>query len=158
MKQLDSEDMEILNILQQDGRISNVRLAGQLSISETPCWRRIQRLQKDGFIEGYQAVLNRRKLGFGVMSFIQLSFTRHDDQATHEFETMINGCPEVMSCHNTTGDSDFLLIVVAKTLDEYSEFIDRVLRKIPGITRIKSNISLRELKSSYRLPLDPKTP
>jgi DNA-binding Lrp family transcriptional regulator len=153
MKHLDEFDMQILDILQRDGRISNVNLAKQLSISETPCWRRLQRLKQQGFIEGYQAILNRKKLGFGVISFVQLSFTQHDDKITHEFEMMINQCPEVMTCHNTTGEADFLLMVIARDLDEYSNFIDRVLRKIQGVTSIRSNISLRELKSSSKLPL-----
>lgn len=153
MKDLDDFDIKILGVLQQDGRISNVKLAKQLSISEAPCWRRLQRLKKSGMIEGYQAVLNRRKLGFGVLSFIQIKFVQHDEELTKSFATMINDCPEVMSCHNITGEADFLLIVVARNLDEYAEFIDQKLRKIPGITDITSNISLRELKSSYKLPL-----
>lgn len=153
MPPLDEFDMKILNLLQQDGRISNVKLAKQLSISETACWRRLQRLQENGYIKGYQAVLDRRKLGFGVQSFAQISFTRHDEKVTRDFEMAIANSPQVLSCHNITGSADFLLIVVTRTLDEYSEFIDQVLRKIPGIISIRSNISLRELKSSYRLPL-----
>lgn len=153
MKNLDDLDLKILRILQQDGRISNVKLAKQLSISEAPCWRRLQRLKKSGAVEGYQAVLNRRKLGFGVLSFIQIKFVQHDEKLTQLFETTINDCPEVMSCHNISGEADFLLIVVARNLDGYVEFIDQKLRGIPGITDITSNISLRELKSSYKLPL-----
>jgi len=153
MKDFDDLDIKILSILQQEGRISNVKLAKQLSISEAPCWRRLQRLKKSGMIEGYQAVLNRRKLGFGVLSFIQIKFVQHDEELTKVFETMVNNYPEVMSCHNTTGEADFLLMVVARDLDDYAEFIDQKLRKIPGITDITSNISLRELKSSYKLPL-----
>ena len=153
MNSLDDFDIKILNALQQDARISNVKLAKQLSISEAPCWRRLQRLKKNGVIEGYQAVLNRRKLGFGVMSFIQLKFVQHDEELTRLFENAINDWPEVMACHSISGAADFLLIVVARNLDEYVEFIDRKLRKIPGITDITSNISLRELKSSFKLPL-----
>lgn len=153
MTQLDDVDLKILRYLQQDGRISNVKLAEQLSLSEAPCWRRVQRLKKEGVIQGYQAVLNRRSLGFGVLSFIQIKFTQHDETLTRLFEETVNGCPEVMSCHNTSGEADFLLIVVARDLDEYIDFIDKKLRKIPGITDITSNISLRELKSSFKLPL-----
>ncbi|WDP89573.1 MAG: Lrp/AsnC family transcriptional regulator [Desulfobacter sp.] len=153
MDNLDGFDIKILSALQQDGRISNVKLAKQLSISEAPCWRRLKRLKESGIIEGYQAILNRRKLGFGVMSFIQLKFVQHDKELTQLFEDTINECPEVMACHNTSGAADFLLIVVARDLDAYVEFIDHKLRKIPGITDITSNISLRELKSSFKLPL-----
>lgn len=105
-------------------------------MSEAPCWRRLQRLKKSGVIQGYQAVLNRRKLGFGVLSFIQIKFIQHDEALTRLFEKTVNDCPEVMSCHNISGAADFLLIVVARDLDAYVEFIDRKLRKIPGITDI----------------------
>ncbi len=154
MKSLDEIDIGILDALQRDGRISNTKLAENFSLSETPCWRRLKRLQESGMIEGYQAILNRRKLGFGVMSFVQLSCTQHSEKVTEEFEKIILDCPEVLSCHNTTGEADFLLQVVAKDLDDYSRFVDKVLRKIPGVSSIRSNISLRELKSSSRLPLN----
>ena len=120
MNDLDDFDIILLSILQQDGRISNVKLAKQLSLSEAPCWRRLQRLIRIGIIEGHQAVLYRRKLGFGVLSFIQVKFVRHDEKLTKVSETMINDCTEVMSCHNTTGDADFLLIVVPRNLGEYA--------------------------------------
>ena len=154
MNSLDEKDMGILRLLQEDGRAANARLAEQLSISEASCWRRLKRLMENGVIEGFQAVLNRRALGFGVLSFVQLSFSRHSEETTQEFEKMIRDSAYVMSCHNTTGDDDFLLQVVARDLDDYSFFVENVLRKIPGVTNIRSNISLRELKASRSLPLD----
>ena len=154
MKTIDEKDLEMLTLLQADGRISNTRLAAALAMSETPCWRRLKRLIEDKIITGFQAVLNRRKLGFGVMSFVQLSCSQHDPEITEEFEQRIRDCPQVLSCHNTTGEADFLLQVVARDLDDYSRFVDMELRRLPGVTRIRSNISLRELKSSNRLPLE----
>ncbi|NQZ32804.1 MAG: Lrp/AsnC family transcriptional regulator [Oceanospirillaceae bacterium] len=150
---LNKIDLNILNQLQSDGRISNSKLATQVSLSETPCWRRLKKLEEEGYIESYQANLDRRKLGFGVMAFVQLTLTEHDEQTTSDFEAIIINNDNVLSCHNTTGEADFLLQVVAKDLDDYSNFVDSVLRKLPGISAIRSNISLRELKSSSRLPL-----
>jgi len=152
VKALDEIDIGIIYELQREGRTANVKLAEQLHISEASCWRRLKRLQEDGIIEGYQAILNRRALGFGVLSFVQLSCSQHSEEVTLEFEKLIRDCPNVMFCHNITGDADFLLQVVAKDLDDYSRFIDQVLRKIPGVTGIRSNLVLRELKSSSRLP------
>lgn len=152
MKALDEIDIGIIYELQREGRTANVKLAEQLHISEASCWRRLKRLQEDGIIEGYQAILNRRALGFGVLSFVQLSCSQHSEEVTRKFEELIHGCPNVMSCHNITGEADFLLQVVAKDLDDYSQFVDQVLRKIPGVTGIRSNLVLRELKSSSRLP------
>ncbi|MGE4298992.1 MAG: Lrp/AsnC family transcriptional regulator [Desulfovibrionaceae bacterium] len=153
MEGLDEKDMGILRALQQDGRTPNAKLAEQVALSEAACWRRLKRLQDGGVIEGYEAVLNRRALGFGVLSFVQLSCNQHSEEVTRELERIVLDNPNVLSCHNTTGDDDFLLQVVAKDLDDYSRFVENVLRKIPGATNIRSNISLRELKASRRLPI-----
>ena len=150
---LDEVDYSILSYLQEDGRLSNARLAERLSLSETPCWRRRKRLEAEGYIEGYQANLNRRKLGYGVLAFVQLSVSIHTDEATARFEHVVHSCPEVIACHNITGQADFLLQVVATDLDAYGQFIDRVFRKLPEIRAIQSSVSLREIKSSSRLPL-----
>ncbi|MDH2435464.1 Lrp/AsnC family transcriptional regulator [Pokkaliibacter sp. MBI-7] len=153
MSAVDKVDLDILARLQRDGRLTNAKLAADLSLSETPCWRRLKRLEEEGYIEGYQANLDRRKLGFGVMAFVQLTCTAHDEATTREFEAIIAHSENVLACHNTTGAADFLLQVVAKDLDDYSRFVERVLRKLPGVSAICSNISLRELKASNRLPL-----
>ena len=153
MTEIDRTDAEILDILQRDGRLSNAKLAEQLALSETPCWRRLKRLEEAGVIEGYQAMLNRRKLGLGVMAFVQIVCTQHSEEITSEFEKIIQVCPNVLTCHNTTGEADFLLQVVAKDLDDYSHFVEKVLRKLPGVASIRSNISLRELKATNRLPI-----
>ena len=151
--ELDAVDRAILRHLQEDGRITNAKLAEKLSLSETPCWRRLKRLEAEGYIEGYQANLNRRKLGYGVLAFVQLSVSIHTDEATARFENVVRSCPEVIACHNITGQADFLLQVVAPDLDSYGAFIDRVFRKLPEIRAIHSSVSLREIKASNRLPL-----
>ncbi|WP_422373979.1 Lrp/AsnC family transcriptional regulator [Roseibium sp.] len=153
MPKIDRIDADILSRLQSDGRLSNARLAEQVSLSETPCWRRLKRLEETGVIEGYQAVVNRRALGLGVMAFVQLTCSEHDEETTAEFQNAIEASPQVLSCHNTTGDADFLLQVVASDLDDYSRFVEKVIRRLPGVTSIRSNLSLRELKSSNRLPI-----
>lgn len=153
MDTFDRVDIGILDRLQHDGRLSNAKLAEQLALSETPCWRRLKRLEETGVIEGYQAVLNRRKLGLGVMAFVQIACTQHSEAVTAAFEKIILACPNVLTCHNTTGEADFLLQVVARDLDDYSRFVDKVLRKLPGVASIRSNISLRELKASNTLPI-----
>ncbi|AMK12902.1 AsnC family transcriptional regulator [Pseudodesulfovibrio indicus] len=153
VKTLDEKDIGVLRLLQEDGRMANAKLAEQLAMSEASCWRRLKRLLDDGVIKGFQALLNRKALGFGVLSFVQLSCSRHSEKTTKIFENIIKASPNVLSCHNTTGDDDFLLQVVAKDMDDYSDFIEGVIRKIPGVVNIRSNISLREIKASSRLPL-----
>ena len=151
----DKADLSILAQLQTDGRLSNAKLASAVAISEAACWRRVRALEKSGHIQGYQANLDRRKLGFGVMAFVQLTYIEHDTQTTEAFERIMLDSDNVLTCHNTTGQADYLLQVVAKDLDDYSRFIDQVLRKLKGVSAIQSNISLKEVKSSSRLPLNP---
>lgn len=153
MPQIDAVNTQILDLLQNDGRMSNAKLAGHLGMSETPCWRRLKRLEDSGIIQGYQANLNRRKLGLGVMAFVQLRCSEHDQAATAEFQRIIEVTPNILACHNTTGADDFLLIVVARDLDDYSAFVDSTLRRLPGVTSIRSNLSLKEMKASNKLPL-----
>ncbi len=153
MPELDSVDAEILDSLQRNGRLSNAKLAKQVSLSEPSCWRRVRRLQEEGYIEGYQAVLNRRSLGLGLLAFVQLGCTAHDPDATAELERIVSEHPNVLSCHNTTGEADFLLQVVAKDLADYSRFVETVLRNLPGVVSVTSNLSLRELKLTGRLPV-----
>lgn len=153
MAGLDAVNVDILTQLQNDGRMSNAKLAEHLKMSETPCWRRLKRLEESGIIEGYQANLNRRKLGLGVMAFVQLSCAEHDLAATKEFQRIIEVTPNILSCHNTTGEDDFLLVVVARDLDDYSDFVDNTLRRLPGVTKIRSNLSLKEMKASNKLPV-----
>ena len=151
---MDNVDKKILALLQKDGKLSNAKLAEKLNMSETPCWRRVRRLESEGYIESYQANLNKRKLGYGVLAFVQLTYTAHDTKTTSNFIDIIQRCDNVLSCHNITGGADFLLQVVARDLDDYGHFVDTVLRKLPSISDISSSISLKELKSTVRLPLD----
>jgi len=150
---LDDTDRALLALVQQDGRMSNAKLAEALSLSETPCWRRLKRLEAEGVIDGYQANLNRRRLGYGVLALVQLCFGNHSDDAPSNFEAAVQHIPEVLSCHNVTGEADYFLQVVAKDLEAYGRFVSDVLRKLPGVTSIRSSLSLREVKASTRLPV-----
>jgi len=150
---LDETDKRILQLLQQDGRLSNAKLAEQLHLSETPCWRRLKRLESEGYIEGYQARLNRHKLGMGVVAFAQVTFGDHSGQAPMEFEEKMAQMPEILSCHNVSGDCDYILQIVAEDLEQYGNFVRDQLRILPGITAIRSNLALREVKAGQMLPV-----
>ncbi len=150
---LDEVDRTILRALQADGRLSNARLAEQLGLSETPCWRRLKRLESEGYIAGYQARLNRQKLGYGVVAFAQVSFGNHAGEGPIQFERQVAAIPEVLACHNVSGDCDYLLQIVAPDLESYGNFIRDRLLKLPGVTAVHSNLSLRDVKSSSALPL-----
>lgn len=150
---LDETDRAILRELQADGRLSNARLSEKLALSETPCWRRLKRLEAQGFIEGYQANLNRKKLGYGVVAFAQVTLGSHAGEAPLLFEKLVASMPEIISCHNVTGGCDYMMQIVAGDLDAYGRFVRDRLRQLPGVAAIQSNLSLREIKSSSSLPV-----
>ncbi len=133
--------------------MSNARLAEQLKLSETPVWRRLRRLEEEGYISGYQALIDGKKLGIGLTAFVRIVFANHAGEQPEQFELAIASIPEIMSCHNVTGESDYFLQVVARDLEAYGNFVTKVLRKLPGVAEIHSSLSLREVKSSNKLPI-----
>ncbi len=151
--ELDATDRALLRLVQEDGRISNAKLAEALNLSETPCWRRLKRLEAEGWIAGWQANLDRAKLGLGVLAIVHLTFAVHAGQAPEAFEAAIQDIPEILSCHNVTGEADYVLTIVAADLEAYGRFVSEVLRRLPGVTALKSSLSLREVKQSTRLPV-----
>ena len=150
---IDETDYDLLALLQKDGRAPNAKLAKNLNLSETPCWRRLKRLEDTGIIKGYQANLDRHLLGFGVLAFVQLCFAIHTDDSLEKFEEAIQGIPEILSCHNVTGEADYLLQIVSEDLETYEKLLREVIRRLPGVTSVKSSFSLREVKASTNLPL-----
>lgn len=150
---VDETDRRILRAMQSDGRLSNAKLSETLALSETPCWRRLRRLEAEGYIKGYHAHLNRKKLGFGVVAFAQVTLGNHAGEAPLLFEQRVADMPEVLACHNVTGDCDYLVQIVAENLEDYGTFVRDQLRKLPGVTSIQSYLSLREVKSSSVLPV-----
>lgn len=152
-EQLDLFDFAILRELQANGKLSNAKLSEKLSLSETPCWRRLKRLEAEGFIDGYQANLNRKMLGYSVVAFVQVTLGNHASEAPLQFEKLVASIPEILICHNVTGDYDYMLQIVASDLDAYGVLIRDQLRKLPGVTSMQSSLSLREVKSSSALPI-----
>jgi DNA-binding Lrp family transcriptional regulator len=153
MPDLDKIDRAILAAIQQDGRIPIAKLAERVGLSETPCARRLKRLESDGFIIGYRAVLSRKALEIGVIAFAQVRFSIHDRALSDRFEREIQGIARIVSCHNISGSADYLLQIAARDLDEYGVFMRDVLRALPGVTAVESILSLREIKRDTGLPL-----
>jgi Lrp/AsnC family transcriptional regulator, leucine-responsive regulatory protein len=153
MSDLDRIDRGILAAIQQDGRMPVAKLAERVGLSETPCARRLKRLESDGYIDGYRAILSRQALGLGVIAFAQVRFSVHDRALSDRFEREIQGIERIVSCHNISGTADFLLQIVVRDLDEYGLFMRDVLRTLPGVTSVESMLSLREVKRDTGLPL-----
>lgn len=152
-KRLDGIDLELLKQLQNDGRISNSKLSELVNLSEAPCWRRWKNLEEDGYIDDYRTILNQKKLGFDVVVFTRVSFSSHDVELTNKFEQIIKNFDWVQSCHCVTGNVDYLLKLVARDIDEFSERIT-MIRRISGVNSVESQISVKEIKNSASLPID----
>jgi len=153
MSDLDRIDRAILAAIQHDGRISNARLAELVGLSETPCARRLKRLEAEGFIEGYQGVLSRTALGLGVVAFCLVRFSLHDKALANRFEREVGALSRIVACHNISGTADYLLQIVSYDLDDYGAFMRDVVRALPGVTSVESMLSLKEVKRNTGLPL-----
>ncbi len=149
---LDRKEREILAILQAEGRISNVDLAERVSLSESPCFRRVKRLEESGLIQGYTARLDQRQLGLQVTAFVQVSLEK-DDHSQQAFLERVEAEDHIVECHAMSGSHDFLLKVVAYSMDHFSELSMQRILKFPGVKNMESNFSLMATKQSQVLPL-----
>lgn len=150
---LDATDLKILDALQRNGRLTNAELADQAGLSLSPCWRRLKRLEESGVIEGYQAVLNHRALGLGVTAFVRVDIERHTPAMERRFEDSIADLPEIVSCHVISGEGAFMLIVMAESLESFSNFALNTLMALPGVKDTQTSFSLKEVKKSSHLPI-----
>lgn len=150
---LNLTDIKILAALQQDGRITNQALAEHIGISSSPCWRRVRQLEEHAYIQGYRAVLDRRKIGLGVMVFIRVSIDRHSESEARKFEQEVMQLEDVVACYSIGGDADFLLQVVARDLDAFADFAMAVVRRLPGIKEMQSMFVLKEIKPFVSFPV-----
>ncbi|MCM2551586.1 Lrp/AsnC family transcriptional regulator [Burkholderia glumae] len=151
--EIDATDMKILQIVQDKGRLSNAELAEQVSLSPSPCWKRLRRLESSGVIRGYRAELDRHVLGFNVVAFVSISLDSHTQKVCRAFEAGVMAMSEVVACHNTTGAHDYLLQILVEDFERYSEFVLDRLSTLPGVKEMLSTVSMRELKSSSKLAL-----
>jgi DNA-binding Lrp family transcriptional regulator len=150
---IDAADVRILRTLQEDGRLTNIDLASKVGLSASPCWRRVRRLEESGAIRGYQAVVDRRVVGLGVLAFVRVQIDSHSDEDARRFEAEVAKLPEVVACYSIAGEADFLLQVVSDDLDAYAEFAMTVIRRLPGIKEMNTSFVLKEIKPMAATPV-----
>lgn len=153
MESIDKFDLLILEELQKDGRLTNTELAQRVGLSAAPCWRRVRALEEAGYIRGYQAVIDRHKIGLGVLAFVRLDAERNTGEALRGMEEAIRRIPEIVSCHYISGTGTFELQVVARDLASFSQFAREVLINLPNVKDLHTSFSLGEVKASSALPL-----
>ncbi|TCP33574.1 Lrp/AsnC family transcriptional regulator [Sphingomonas sp. BK235] len=153
MTDLDDYDRRLLRELQRDGQQTVAQLAAKVGLSASPCWRRIDRLEREGVIRGRVAVVDRRKVGLSAHIFAQVRLNAHGRANLDEFAAAIRGFPEVLDAYVLMGTTDFMLRIVARDIDAYERFFFDKLSRLAGVQEITSTVALSEIKSTAELPI-----
>lgn len=155
--ELDKADLRILSALQEDASLSTAELAERAHVSQSVCWRRIQRLKQEGVIRAQVALLDRKKLGIRAQIFAQVKLSAHGRANLDDFAEAVRSFPEVMECYVLMGAMDFLLRIVADDIEAYERFFFKQLSSLPGVQEVHSVVALSEIKSTTALPLTLRT-
>ncbi|HXC30134.1 MAG TPA: Lrp/AsnC family transcriptional regulator [Stellaceae bacterium] len=150
---LDAIDRNIVAALQENGRLTNVELADRIGLSPSPCLRRVKRLESEGYIQAYRAVLDRKRIGLGLTVFVGVKIEAHANDRAEAFQQAVAAMPETVSCHLVAGDIDYLLEVVVPDLDHYQRYLVDKLLNLPIVREVRSNIVLQPVKAAAPLPL-----
>lgn len=150
---LDKIDHNILEILQGRGKITNAQLSKEVGLSPAPTLERVKKLETSGIIESYHAQLNRRKIGLGVMTFVQVTLSGHRKAITDQFIDTVNSVPQIIECHHVTGSCDFLLKVISEDMDAYQRLITDTINEIEVVAGTQTMVILSTIKNSKVLPV-----
>ena len=153
MKPLDEIDKKILMLLQKNSRVTVKEISRQLNLSTTPIFERIKKLERSGVIDHYTAVLNPEKLGKKLNAFAHISLKDHSKELVNQFVERILKIPEVMECHYTAGNADFIIKILVEDMNKYNEFVIEKLLEIPNIGKLESYLSLNVPKKSSVIEL-----
>ena len=154
MNELSRTDIQILDALQQDAGLTTQEIADKINMSQSPCWRRINRLEEQGFIEHKVALLNREKLGMDVVVFATINLTTQGRNNLEDFEREVEILQEVMECYTMAGTWDYMLKIVVKDIRHYELFVREKLTKLANIGEVHSHIAVTEIKNSTVLPIN----
>ena len=146
-------DLRILEQMQKDCSMSTTDLAERVGLSQSPCWRRLQRLKDEGYIKRQVAILDRNKFGSNLYIFAYLKMATLTEKQRAEFMRSVQMIPEILECHTVFGEMDIVMKVIAQSLEWYQKFIFETILKLPGVQDIQSTVTLVELKSTTEIPL-----
>lgn len=149
---LDMIDRRILEAVQADGRITNQELADHVGLSPSPCLRRVRQLEAQGVISRYVALVNPEALGMNVTAFVRVRLDQQDDRHLDAFEAAISGFPEVMECYLMTGEADYQLRILVRSLTEFEDFLRHRLTRVPGVANVTTSFALRPVIYKTALP------
>ena len=152
-QKIDDTDRRILNVLQKQGRISNADLAERVNLSASACHRRVQRLEDEGWIKDYVALLDPRKVNVPATIFVEITLSAQADEVLEAFEKAVARIPDVLECHLMAGTADYILKVVAENTDDFARIHRQYLTRLPGVARMQSSFALRTVFKTTALPL-----
>ena len=152
MIELDDIDKQIIAHLQENARISNREIAKRVGLTATPTIERVKRLEREGVIKGYTVVLEKEKVGKGMTVFVKVTLSVHQMSLLDDFIEAVRGIPEILSCYHTTGQSDFLLQVVATDIADYERLLRDKLTTLPDVQRLETTMVLRAIKEGGYIP------
>ena len=150
---IDRIDLRILEEMQQDGSLSTAEIAERVGVSQSPCWRRIQRLKRGGYIKRIVAIIDRHKLGLDMQIFAQVKMGTLTDAQREKFLRSINEMPEVQECYSLFGEMDVILKVLSPDVNWYQEFVFNTIMKQPNVKEVRSLMTLSEIKYTTSIPL-----
>lgn len=150
---LDATDRRLLAVLQRRGRISNSDLAEEVNLSASACHRRVGRLESEGYIKGYVALLNAKKLGMSATIFVEITLSTQADDVLEAFEKAVRLIPDVLECYHTAGAADYILKVVAESTEDFARIHRQHLARLPGVAKMQSSFTLRTVSSTTALPV-----
>jgi Lrp/AsnC family transcriptional regulator len=151
---LTQTDVQILNLLQSDASLTAAQIGEQVNLSASPCWRRINRLEKAGLIDRRVALLDPEKLGLGLVVFARIRLSKNDEASLEQFEEQVRGFAEVVECYTVTGSADYFLKIITRDIKQYDRFLRRNLIQIPLVRDINSNVAVTCIKYTTELPLN----
>jgi Lrp/AsnC family transcriptional regulator len=150
---LDAIDMKILELMQRDASLSTGELAERVGLSQSPCWRRIQRMREEGYIKGIVAIVDAELVGFKMQIFAQVKMARLTSEERAAFHKAVNAQPEILECWTVFGEMDVMMKILAPDVSWYQDFIFNILLRLPGVEDVRSIVALGAQKSSLAVPL-----
>ena len=151
MSELDATDRRILTVLQKEGRITNAELSERVNLSPSACHRRTQRLEEEGFIEGYVALLGPRRLGRPTTVFVEITLQGQADELLDAFEREVAKIPDILECHLMAGQADYLIKILAEDTEDFARIHRQYLSRLPGVRQMHSSFALRTVVKTTAL-------
>jgi Lrp/AsnC family leucine-responsive transcriptional regulator len=153
MPKLDATDRRILTVMQKEGRITNAELSERINLSPSACHRRVQRLEEEGYIAGYVALLDARRMGRPTTVFVEITLQSQADEVLEAFETAVARVPDILECHLMAGTADYLIKIMAENTEDFARIHRQYLTRLPGVAQMQSSFALRTVLRTTALPV-----